>query len=155
MTQFETFHSEASAQQIAGRPQVAALCWRFRRGQVQFLLITSRETGRWVIPKGWPIDGRTWHEAAQIEAWEEAGVRGDIDTAALGVFHYDKRHVAKPSEHCEVAVYPLRVTRLEHKFPEKRERRRKWFNAAKAAKSVAETELSALFLSAAKALKKA
>ncbi len=130
------------------RPQIAALCWRKKRGQVEVLLITSRDTGRWVIPKGWPMDGRTAPEAAAIEAWEEAGVRGAIAQTEFGRFHYDKLHPSKPTLHCEVAVFPLRVARLEPKFPEQKERRRKWFSASKAAKAVHEPELAELILRA-------
>ncbi len=130
------------------RPQIAALCWRKKRGQVEVLLITSRDTGRWVIPKGWPMDGRTAFEAAAIEAWEEAGVRGAIADQALGCFDYDKLHPSKPTQRCQVSVYPLRVAQLERKFPEREERRRKWFSARKAAKSVHEAELAELILRA-------
>lgn len=136
------------------RPQIAALCWRKKRGQVEVLLITSRDTGRWVMPKGWPMDGRAPHEAAAIEAWEEAGVRGEIKAEALGCFQYDKLHPSKPTQRCEVTVYPLRVARLEPKFPERGERRRKWFSARKAAKAVHEAELADLLIKAATDLTK-
>ena len=130
------------------RPQIAALCWRKKRGQIEVLLITSRDTGRWVLPKGWPMDGRTAPEAAAIEAWEEAGVRGAMSEQAVGRFQYDKLHPSKPTQRCEVTVYPLRVARLEPKFPERNERRRKWFSARKAAKAVHEAELADLILKA-------
>ncbi len=136
------------------RPQIAALCWRKKRGQVEVLLITSRDTGRWVLPKGWPMDGRAAHEAAAIEAWEEAGVRGAISDQPLGRFQYDKQHPSKPTQRCEVTVYPLRVARLEPKFPERHERRRKWFSARKAAKAVHEAELTELILTASAQLAK-
>ena len=130
------------------RPQIAALCWRKKRGQIEVLLITSRDTGRWVLPKGWPMDARTAPEAAAVEAWEEAGVRGAISDQNLGRFQYDKLHPSKPTQRCEVTVYPLRVARLEPKFPERKERRRKWFSARKAAKAVHEPALADLILTA-------
>ncbi len=130
------------------RAQIGALCWRIKRGQLEVLLITSRETGRWVIPKGWPMDGRAPHEAAAIEAWEEAGVQGQIDTDPLGIFGYDKVYTAKPTIACEVQVFPLRVAKLQPKFPEHGIRRRRWFTAKKAAKSVHEAGLSSLLLAA-------
>ncbi len=130
------------------RPQIAALCWRKKRGQVEVLLITSRDTGRWVLPKGWTMDGRSAHDAAAIEAWEEAGVRGAVSDQTFGRFQYDKLHPSKPTQRCEVTVYPLRVARLEPKFPEYKERRRKWFSARKAAKAVHEPELADLILKA-------
>lgn len=130
------------------RLQIGALCWRVKRGQLEVLLITSRETGRWVIPKGWPMADRPPHEAAATEAWEEAGVEGQIDAQPLGVFGYDKTYSAKPSVPCEVQVFPLRVAKLQPKFPEHEMRRRRWFTPKKAAKSVLEAGLSDLILAA-------
>ena len=132
----------------AARLQVGALCWRKRRGQLQVLLITSRETGRWVIPKGWQMPGREHHDAAAQEAWEEAGVQGQVQPQSLGVFGYQKLYPAKPAISCEVEVFPLRVAKLQHKFPERDQRRRKWFSATKAAKLVHEQGLSDLLLAA-------
>lgn len=131
----------------APRSQYGALCWRMHRGHVEVLLITSRDTGRWVIPKGWPIDGLDPAASAAREAWEEAGVRGDFDAEPLGLYTYDKVLNPDASLPCAVAVFPLRVDELAAKFPERKERRRKWFAAAKAAKKVAEPELRALFRS--------
>jgi len=124
--------------------QFGALCWRLHRGQVEVLLITSRDTGRWIIPKGWPHDGRTPAGSAAEEAWEEAGVEGQVAEAPLGLYSYDK--VLKPgvAQPCVVTVFALRVARLRRRFPERGERRRKWFAAIKAARKVAEPELRAL-----------
>ena len=124
--------------------QFGALCWRMHRGHVEVLLITSRDTGRWIIPKGWPIEGRSPANAAAQEAWEEAGVRGKVAETALGLYDYDKIRTPKAALPCAVTVFPLRVKELADKFPERRERRRKWFPARKAARKVAEPELRAL-----------
>lgn len=145
-TIFETDHLPVT------RRQIAALCWRKKRGGIEVLLITSRETGRWVIPKGWPMDGRQSHEAAAIEAWEEAGVQGLVQEKSLGVFGYHKLYPDKAAVLCEVEVFPLRVAKLLAKFPERSERRRKWFSTKKAAKSVHEEGLSGILLAARKAL---
>ena len=126
------------------RDQFGALCWRMHRGRVEVLLITSRDTGRWVIPKGWPINGKTPAESAAQEAWEEAGVRGQQMNEALGLFSYDKQRGDKDALPCVVSVFPLRVVELAAQFPERKERRRRWFGAEKAAKLVAEPELRAL-----------
>lgn len=134
------------------RRQIAALCWRKKRGGIEVLLITSRETGRWVIPKGWPMDGRASHEAAAIEAWEEAGVQGEVATTSLGIFSYQKLYPSKPAIICDVEVFPLRVGKLISDFPEQSQRRRKWFSTKKAAKSVNEGGLQALFFAASEAL---
>ncbi|MEY4984725.1 MAG: hypothetical protein RIR62_2991 [Pseudomonadota bacterium] len=121
--------------------QIGALCWRMHRGKVEVLLVTSRDTGRWVIPKGWPMADRPDPDAAAQEAWEEAGVKGDLDPQVLATFDYDK--ILKPglALPCTVAVYPLRVGLMVEKFPERKERRRKWFAAEKAARKVAEPSL--------------
>ena len=126
------------------RSQYAALCWRMNRGRVEVLLITSRDTGRWVLPKGWPMAGLDPAAAAAREAWEEAGVTGDVTPEPLGLYTYAK--VMKDAEDlpCAVTVFPLRVALLAARFPERKERRRKWFSAAKAARKVAEPELCAL-----------
>jgi 8-oxo-dGTP pyrophosphatase MutT (NUDIX family) len=133
---------------ISPHSQFGALCWRVGKNGAEVLLISSRETGRWIIPKGWPMKGRSGAEAAAIEAWEEAGVTGLICDAKLGHFTYTKilkrdtkRQQAQP---CIVDVFPLMVTRLASDFPEQRQRRRKWFAPHEAARKVAEAELQAL-----------
>jgi 8-oxo-dGTP pyrophosphatase MutT (NUDIX family) len=124
--------------------QVAALCWRRQDAIVQVLLITSRETGRWVIPKGWPITGLTLAEAAAQEAWEEAGVQGRVQPQPLGAYLYDKITGPARSKRCNVDVFALQVEALKDHFPEAAQRRRTWFAASEAAGLVAEPDLSAL-----------
>jgi 8-oxo-dGTP pyrophosphatase MutT (NUDIX family) len=140
-THSDEFLSSATAEP---RSQYGALCWRMHRGRVEVLLITSRDTGRWVIPKGWPMSGKTAAEAAVQEAWEEAGVRGQGAETPLGLYAYDKTRKVKDALPCVVSVYPLRVEALAAQFPERKERRRRWFAAAEAARLVAEPELRAL-----------
>ncbi|GAA6207208.1 NUDIX hydrolase [Cognatishimia sp. WU-CL00825] len=123
------------------RTQFAALIYRVRNGKIQILLITSRRTGRWIIPKGWPMLGKRPAEAAAQEAWEEAGIRGKALPQCLGVFSYYKNTSIERSLPCLVMVYPLRAKRLEKDFPEKGQRKRKWFSQKKAAKLVKEPEL--------------
>ena len=130
--------------QVAAAIQVAALCWRLHRRLVEVLLITSRETGRWVIPKGWPINGLSAPESAAREAWEEAGVRGKVDGRPLGEYLYDKVTVPDTARRCSVAVYGLKVDTLKTRFPEAAERRRGWFSASEAAGMVVEPDLQAL-----------
>lgn len=124
------------------RGQFGALCYKIDRGKLKILLITSRRTGRWVIPKGWPIDGLTPGASAAREAWEEAGVKGKPREHCVGLYVYDKilrRGLGLP---CAVMVYPVKVDALEADFPEKKQRRRKWFSPRKAALRVAEVELA-------------
>jgi 8-oxo-dGTP pyrophosphatase MutT (NUDIX family) len=132
------------------RSQVAALCWRMHRDRVEVLLITSRDTGRWVLPKGWPMEGRDAADAAVQEAWEEAGVTGVVNPDVLGLFGYDKVMGPKAALPCMVSVFGLRVAALARRFPERKERRRKWFSAEAAARKVAEPELRSLLKAVAK-----
>jgi len=143
-----SFAFDASA--VAVRPpyppdmQVAALCWRKVKGSKEVLLVTSRDTGRWIVPKGWPIDGMNAAESALQEAWEEAGVRGTASKAKLvGTFSYDKRLDNGTSRPLIALVYKLRVRKrdLSDRFPEVEERERLWLHPKKAAKLVDEPEL--------------
>jgi 8-oxo-dGTP pyrophosphatase MutT (NUDIX family) len=137
----------ASLPEISPQAQVGALCWRRHGGGVQVLLITSRETGRWVIPKGGLIAGKTEAESAMAEAWEEAGVVGHPSAeAALGCFDYQKiNRKIQISRRCDVTVFALKVDRLIRDYPERGQRKRKWFTAEKASVHVMEAGLRALF----------
>jgi 8-oxo-dGTP pyrophosphatase MutT (NUDIX family) len=122
------------------RKQVAALPYRQTdAGGVEFLLITSRETARWVIPKGWPMKGKEDRDAAAQEAWEEAGVR------AIGRFEYDKI-LPDGRLRCSVAVFPLAVELTDFAWPEFGERRRRWLPPPDAAAAVDEVGLAKLIL---------
>lgn len=123
--------------------QVAALCWRKRRGAVEVLLITSRETRRWVVPKGWPMEGLKDYNAARVEAFEEAGVEGRVARRPIGSFRYAKREEGE-SFPVRVAVYSFEVQREKKNWPESRERKREWFDVEGAATRVQEPELKAV-----------
>jgi 8-oxo-dGTP pyrophosphatase MutT (NUDIX family) len=126
--------------------QVAAIpVKRSGSSTVQVLLITSRDTRRWVIPKGWPLPKVPDQEAAAAEAWEEAGVCGRVLAHKIGAFSYDKRRDGELLP-VEVVVYQLNVTEEAHTWPEMAQRRRAWFSPAKAAEAVDEPELKALLL---------
>lgn len=124
--------------------QYAALPWRQARRRIEILLITSRETRRWVIPKGWPMKGRAPHEAAALEAMEEAGISGEIDPTAIGSYSYLKRMKGDEAVPSQVIVFPLEVaSQLDH-WKEKDQRQSRWFPYAKAAALVAEPALKRL-----------
>jgi 8-oxo-dGTP pyrophosphatase MutT (NUDIX family) len=127
--------------------QVAALCWRKHKGEPQVLLIRSLDTNRWIIPKGWPMRGKTLAEAAAIEAWEEAGVKGDLSPKPIGSFHYLKERGTGVKQPCDARVFGLHVQTLAKEFPESHLRRPQWFTAREAANRVDEPELQALILS--------
>lgn len=126
------------------RHQFAALPWRMGARGLEILLITSRETKRWVIPKGWPMKGRAAHEAAAQEAFEEAGIRGDITSEPLGMFRYLKRLKGDKTQLCAVDVFPLQVTGILDQWPERDEREREWVTPETASQRVDEPELKAL-----------
>jgi 8-oxo-dGTP pyrophosphatase MutT (NUDIX family) len=122
--------------------QFGALCYRRHGSGLKILLVTSRGTGRWVIPKGWPVKGLSPQDVARREAWEEAGVRGDVRKTCLGQFPYQKWFSKGLERPCNVSVYPIKVRNLSVHFPEAKQRRRKWFTPRKAAEKVAECELA-------------
>ncbi|MDE0850683.1 NUDIX hydrolase [Yoonia sp.] len=127
------------------RQQVAALCYRGVGKGKQVLLVTSRGTGRWIIPKGWPIRGKNGSQSAMQEAWEEAGVReGTTGTAAIGSYTYDKQQSSGWSFPVETMVYPVAVETLEDEFPEVKQRERKWVSPRDAANLVQEPELKSI-----------
>lgn len=134
----------AGASKRGLRTQFAALCFRHVDGAPQVLLITSRRRKRWIIPKGWPMDGRSAAQSAAREAWEEAGAEGKASPRCLGVYTYAKRHGTRRGWPCMVAVFPLRVKKLHDKFPERKQRKRKWFSLKEAALKVEEPELRAI-----------
>lgn len=128
----------------ATETQYAALCYRMSgKDTFEILLITSRDTGRWIIPKGWPIKGKSGAECALQEAFEEAGVQGTPAQDPIGVYAYDKV-LSDGVQPCIVSVYPVEVRDLRKDFPEKGQRERAWFNPKKAAGKVDEPELRTL-----------
>ena len=126
-----------------GTLQFAALPWRISEGGTrQIMLLSSRETHRWVIPKGWPIKGRKPAEVASQEAYEEAGLIGQVvGKRPLGNYHYEKR-LAKRAIICEVRVFLFRVERQLDEWPEKGERESKWVEAKDAVALVDEGGLA-------------
>lgn len=130
------------------RTQFAGLPFRVVTGKkgkrVEVLLVTSRETKRWIIPKGWPMDGMTPAAAAAQEVWEEAGARGIGYEICLGLYSYGKWVSDDLTLPVIVAVFPVRVRTLEDDYPEASERRRKWMSLKKAASKVEERDLRQL-----------
>ena len=126
-----------------GATQFVALPWRLSEGGMrQFMLLTSRETRRWVIPKGWPMKGRKPAEVAKQEAYEEAGLIGHIiGKRPIGNYHYQKR-LAKREVLSQVQVFLFRVEQQLDEWPEKTQRQTKWFDADEAESLVEEGGLA-------------
>lgn len=128
-----------------GHPrQCAALPLAGTGAAIQVVLVTSRETRRWVIPKGWIEPGEQPHRSALREAFEEAGILGEADPDPIGSFGYNKRKSGGVLLRCEVLVYRLRVAQLLPDWPERHQRERLLVPPATAAGLVAEPELAAL-----------
>ncbi|MDB0061637.1 NUDIX hydrolase [Octadecabacter sp.] len=125
------------------RTQFAALCYRIKDDKLQFCIVTSRRSKRWIVPKGWPMHGETPMDAAATEAFEEAGVRGKIYPRPIGVFSYYKVR-SQDELPCMAVVYPLKVKKILKRWPEDRERERKWVSRKKAAQMVDDLELSVI-----------
>ncbi len=129
------------------RMQYAALPWRHSKFEgVEILLATSRETRRWVIPKGWPMKGRKPHITAALEAMQEAGLHGKIERKKIGDYSYNKRLKSDLLVACMVDVFPLQVLRQRNKWREQNQRIIHWFPFKIAAAQVDEIELRDLIL---------
>ena len=125
------------------KTQYAALPHRFdERGTLKILLITSRETRRWIIPKGWPIRKHEPHSAASLEAFEEAGAIGIVGAQAIGTYAYDKRLKNGQVRTCQVHVFPFAVHSLLDEWPEAHQRKRQWYEPKDAASLVQEADLA-------------
>ena len=129
------------------RTQVAALPFRMLQGAPEVMLITSRETGRWIVPKGWPQKGRAPHDVASREAYEEAGLVGRVRKRPIGTYRYTKRLRLESTVMCKVSVFPLHVEKELEDYPEKADRQRCWLTPDEAATRVEERGLSKLLLS--------
>ena len=121
--------------------QVAALPWRKRRGRLEVLLVTSRTTQRWVIPKGGVMPHLVDMNAARQEAFEEAGISGRMKRKPLGTYTYAKRTASAMMMQHAVKVFAFEVQRELSNWPERRQRKRQWFRLEDALKKIGEPSL--------------
>jgi 8-oxo-dGTP pyrophosphatase MutT (NUDIX family) len=127
------------------RIQYAALPYRSKgKSELEVMLVTSRGTRRWIIPKGWPKIGLPPHRTAEEEAYEEAGVAGKVGKKHIGSYSYDKVLKKGLTASCRVQVFPLRVTRQHKQWPEKHQRETRWYRPVEAARFVKEPSLRRL-----------
>lgn len=136
---------DSAAAPAKPRRQFAALPFR-HEDRLQVMLVSSRETRRWVLPKGWPIKGMKPHSVAALEALEEAGLLGKIAKRPIGAYHYVKRMPNGAALTCAVEVFPFRVEKQRKSWPERDQRTTGWFDAQEAASLVDEPELRDLLL---------
>ncbi|WFU13006.1 NUDIX hydrolase (plasmid) [Rhizobium sp. CB3090] len=132
----------------AFRNQYGAICFRRKNGdrEVEILVITSRDTGRWIVPKGWPIKGKEPHEAAATEAWEEAGVRGKVRKTPIGRYTYLKELEGGKVVPCVVEMFQVEVKEVGSQFKERGQRVVDWVSPDEAARRVREVELKSLLV---------
>jgi len=140
----------------AVRQQFGALPYReTQHAGLEILLMTSRETHRWIIPKGWPMKGLKPAESAAREAYEEAGLRGAMGNRSIGSYLYEKRLAEKQtSVPCEVKVFPMRVRRQEAAWPEQSQRKTRWFSAAAGIEVISDEGMKAIIADFAEARQK-
>jgi 8-oxo-dGTP pyrophosphatase MutT (NUDIX family) len=125
--------------QYAALPYRASDC-----SGLEVLLVTTRTAGRWILPKGWPKEGKLPHATAAQEAHEEAGLIGRITKQAIGSYSYAKRMKNGSEIDCEVHVFPMKVTGQARRWPEKGEREVQWFSSADAVEVIEDPLLSNL-----------
>ena len=128
--------------------QVAALCWRHspkRNSQIEILLVTSLNSKRWILPKGWLEPELSPAENAAREAFEEAGVTGKVSPQPIGAYHYLKEKKDGGGMPCSVDVFALAVTKQLDDWPEKNARQLAWVPVEQAAAQVSEPGLREIF----------
>jgi 8-oxo-dGTP pyrophosphatase MutT (NUDIX family) len=112
--------------------QFGVLPWRRTPDGVQVLLVTTRNTRRWIVPKGWPETGRTPQECAAQEGYEEAGVKGAVTGESIGAFSHRKQLKSGQMVTCRIRVYSMEVSDVADDWPEKSARETKWCLVAEA-----------------------
>jgi 8-oxo-dGTP pyrophosphatase MutT (NUDIX family) len=127
------------------RIQYAALPYTVADGRISILLVTSRDTGRWIVPKGWPERKTKPHVQAAREAFEEAGVTGKVTKEPFGTYLYEKR-LRVGTVTCSVDVYLLKVEREVEDWPERHQRARRWVSPAEGLQMVEDVGLAELLL---------
>lgn len=123
--------------------QYGVIPWRTKRGgAIRILLITSRRRGRWIVPKGWLIEGRPPFLSAALEVFEEAGVIGNIHSHAMADYHYLKAGKDGSLRRCRVILFSLRVRGTLTNWPERGQRKRRWVTLDEATEMVDDAELA-------------
>lgn len=140
MARLATAKHKSQVARPALKMQYAALPYR-DEGELQVLLVTSRETHRWIVPKGWPMASRHPWETAAREALEEAGVEGAVAHTPAGTYVYDKRMAGGIVVPCAVEVFPLKVVRQRKHWREREQRDARWFTIPEAIANVQEQGL--------------
>jgi 8-oxo-dGTP pyrophosphatase MutT (NUDIX family) len=139
-------HRPKKVRQVQARRQFGVLALRQRGNAVSVMLVTSRGTRRWIIPKGNPEKGKTGAEVAAIEAFEEAGLLGEVWNKPIGHYLAPKHLTSGKIVQCAIEVYRMDVEEVLDDWPEKGQRARGWYALDEAAMLVGEGGLVALIL---------
>jgi 8-oxo-dGTP pyrophosphatase MutT (NUDIX family) len=126
--------------------QYATLPWRKSGDTLEILLITTLRTHRWIVPKGWPMEGKSPQDAAAQEAMEEAGISGNVAKSPLGSFQYNKLRKNGETVSCKVDVFPMEVAHQRRMWAEKHRREKQWFSVEEALERVTEPGLRRLIV---------
>jgi len=128
--------------------QFAAICYRrsTTADGYEVLVMTGRHSGRWVMPRGWPMEGKAPHKVAEREALEEAGIKGKAERPPIGHYTYAKQIGDGRVAPCMVEVYAVKVERIVRNFKEHGQRERRWVSFAVAQNLVEEPELRGLIM---------
>jgi len=121
--------------------QSAVIPYRIQDEQLEILLITSSGGKRWVIPKGMIEIFMKPHYSAAKEAWEEAGVVGDVSATSIGTYSYQKAGC-----NFSVDVFLLRVTKVFDDWQEAKNRKREWLSLKQAINQIQEVELKQILM---------
>lgn len=134
--------------------QSGALAWRPKgKKKAEVLLVTGRRSGRWMIPKGWPMPGKSLADSAAQEAFEEAGIEGTVNPRPIGTFRHVKQHLLLGEIEVDIIVHLFAVSRELPDWPERGERNRKWFALEDAVTRVDSVQLKKLIAQFGKALR--
>ena len=142
--QFRNWMARVAARSATLSPvrQSGAIPYTIVEGRAVFLLITSRRSGRWIFPKGTPIEGHAPWQVAAREAYEEAGIEGEIETTPIGAYRTLKQTI--PPAFMDVDMYPLRLLRQLDDWPERGKRHRHWVILPEAKRLLSDPKLIAL-----------
>lgn len=130
------------------RQQYAAICYRQSKAAdgYEMLVVTGRTSGRWVLPRGWPMEGKAPHQVAEREAFEEAGIKGKADKQPIGHYTYAKQIGDGRVVPCLVEIYAVKVEKIVKNYKEHGQRQRRWVSFTEAQNLVEEPELRGLIM---------
>jgi 8-oxo-dGTP pyrophosphatase MutT (NUDIX family) len=117
--------------------QVGAVCYRWRGASIEFLLVNTNGGGKWTFPKGDPEPSLSHSQAAEREAWEEAGVQGRIEPRHFHLYLHSKGVFWKPPGVREYVIKAFLLEVEQAVKPPEPQRNPTWFAPEEAKKTLA------------------